>query len=150
MKNIFKYLLLGALCVCLSGCTKTALGIDDFKGIMTVQECKVDDLSEDYLNNDNIEFMAEAECGGFTVEYYDLKDNDVAKDIFDNEKEEIQTYLSGTYKEYEKNFKTYHMYKLVNQGKYQFIAIIDNTAVYINTSDENESAANEIIKKLGY
>lgn len=150
MKKFVKYIILGISTLALCGCSKESINVDTFNDILKNNSCRSEDFSDDYLNDNNVNYMVNGYCEGFEIEFYVVEKEDYAKEVFNKTKEEFLADKTGTYSEKSINGSNFSTYKLNSIGEYKYIAYVDNTIMYIKADSSNKENIDAIIKKLGY
>ena len=76
MKKFIKYLILGISTLALCGCTKESINVDTFSDVLKNNSCRSEDFSEDYVGDDNVNYMIKGYCDGFEIEFYVVEKTD--------------------------------------------------------------------------
>ncbi len=142
-------------CICLitvlllAGCSKTKIDSDRFKSVLEEKGFTVENQSNGNISYDINELYVANKGDDYIVEYFSFKDKDYAKKTFDSR---VDNYNNISVKK-SRSTTTYGNYEkvaIVADGRFYYIARIDNTIVLALTSENYKKDAEEIINTLGY
>lgn len=133
---------------------KKVLTTTQFKSVATkndleVKEVEIKDQNGNKIPDIDQALNAESELG-WKIEYYILKDQDIAKKNYNTNKKIYSSYKNQLSEETEKSRNNYDVFTLKTQTSYMHVCRVENTILAINADDEDEKNIEKIIKKLGY
>ncbi len=135
----------------LTGCgNKKALTVDEVKNIVEKEGFKATDVKYKYSNYDYVTDVYELGNSNFYIQFIVASDTNKAKQLFQNNKEIIDGYRNGDYKNSSTSGKNYETYKLISDGYYMYVSRIDNTLIYSNEKAEYKTEIQKIIDALKY
>lgn len=150
-KNLLKVALCFTILFMVTGCgNKNAITSDDFKNKMEAKEFTVQDATNQFSNYDYIKQVYIALNDDYQIEFYEMADNDNAVSFYENNKKIFEDSKSSGYAETNISMGNNSKYTLKTNGKYKVVSRIDNTVIYLNVDDSNQSTIKDLLKDLGY
>lgn len=151
----FKKIILILICgILLTGCgNKVALSAKEFTEIAENEELIISDAKEYFLDKDYLEDATiAASISGWQIEHYTMKTEEDAKTMYNNNKEFFESELDDENKKLAKEIEkdNYTIYSLTASGSFKYMCRIDNTVLYVNSTETNKKSIEKIINKLGY
>lgn len=158
MKKINKILVVLVFCLILfitSAClfTKDAIDSTKFTSIMTKNQFKVTDVTDQYTNYDYISSVqvAISENNEYQIEFYKLDSIENAKKMYESNKldfeEEERSISAFTSNVDMGNFNTF---SLSDATSYRYICRVDDTLIYVKTTKDYQNKVKKMIDELGY
>ncbi len=133
---------------------KTALTINEFQKIAKENNLNVNTIelvdSNGNPNKDIKDAMTAKSKNGWQLEYYIIKNEKKAKNIFKETKQIYLTFKNSLTEQEKKSKENYDIFTMKTQTSFMHVARIDNTILTITANDDNEKQITRIIKKLGY
>ena len=149
-----RFILLAAclmICLLLTGCKKKSLSINEFNDIAKKNEFTIVDVGDIAKAYDHLSEVAVVENkDGWRVEYYIIVNKEEAIAMYNLNKTTFEENKSGIYAESTVDVSNYSTYALETDGKYMYIARVDNTMIYLKVDQKYKNDAKDFIKKLGY
>ena len=150
-KKILLVLLYLCFVLTLGGCgKKTVLTTEQFKNVTEQRQMTTADVSSQYSSYEYVKEATVATNGNYQIEFYVLDNEENAGKMFDINYNSFESYKGTTSAYSEYNLSNYHTYSLATNGKYYYIARVDNTLLYVNAEDEYKEEIKTIVKNLGY
>lgn len=150
-KKIFGLILLSAMLLLFSGCSKKVKTTGDFLELAGKYELTVSDGMIHYSTYD---FFLESHIAksnnGWQMEFNVLKDNDSAVTIFETNKELFEKSKADSSTETSVNGSNYNKYGLTTGGYYMYISRVENTFIYLKVEEKYKEEVQNIIKEFGY
>lgn len=133
----------------LAGCSlsKTAITSSDFESIMKAEGFQVVDATEDVDGGSAVLKATFATKDDLQYEYYLLSDTKTAQNVFESNKYSIEE-GSGAYSSV--NGSNYATFSGEYDGKYYYIAYVEDTMIYVEAEAAQKADVKAIIEKLGY
>lgn len=129
----------------LTGCiSKTVIGADKFTEKLESNGFEV--LSTE-MDRTEISVARIAKKDDLQIEYYELKDTDAAKSMYESNRANIS---KRTNSHVEVNGTNYSTYSGSGNGIYAYIARVENTFLFVETSETNKEEAKKAIDEIGY
>lgn len=148
MKKYISVIIVIMLVLCLSACGKhKALTTNEFSSIMSKDGYLVNDVTNNYKNNDLIIKATVAYNSDYQMEFYESKGKSQAHEFFDYNKQLLYDANVSKVEEEEGN---YEKYSVIKDDKYVYISRIDNTIVFAYTNSEFKDRIDASIEKIGY
>lgn len=148
MKKL-RLLLLLMICVFLVGCSaeKTVLTGEDFVNKAKESGYTSIDIQSSYATFATTAYMIDTD---FKVIFVEGKNTYDIEGIFLDECENINKGLtkSGSYKS--DSGSNWAVYTATNIGNYYYVALVDNTYLYIEGKEEAKDRINKLVDNLGY
>ena len=95
--------------------------------------------------------LASPQDKAFQIEYYELNDEAVAKSFFDSNRSNFIMMKGDESFETTDSGKNYEVYKLEMYGKFMMIERVDNTVIYVHSTDSsNKTAIETFLKEINY
>lgn len=151
MKKRYLVVFLIVVLFSLTGCmNKKALSVDEVKSIVEKNGFQVTDTKYKYESFDYITDVLQLGDSNFYIQFIVTNDTEKAKQLFESNKQIIDSYRKGTYTNSSTNGKNYETYKLVSNGYYMYVSRVDNTLIYANEKEEYKEEVQKIIDALKY
>ena len=151
-----KLLLFSLLCitllVALTGClSKTAITADSFKSSMESMNYVVVDYTSQFDSEDVKKVYAGINpTGSFQIEFFELGTESLARSSYltnletmEKSKGSMSSSTSFTGTNYEKATQT-------SNNEYWLVSRVENTFIFVHSSDTNKDAINKVVDSLGY
>lgn len=124
----------------------------DFYGIMQGKGYVISDAKNQFMSYDYIReaYVASSNEYSYKIEFYVLSDKDYATKFFDNNKAFFEESKGEIEAETNINEGNHSKYEISANGKYSVVSKIENTAVYVNVSEEYKDIVKEVLVELGY
>lgn len=146
---IFVFIIIFSLFLtCGCGKNPTVLSVDDFKKVIEDNSYKVNDVSEDFKDDEKIDNVIIGYNDYMQLEFYTFKEVKFAKDMFESNKQSFQELKENTSSEESKSNDNYAMYSLITGDEYMYIERRDNTIIYLRTPVANYNDARDLLLKL--
>ena len=95
--------------------------------------------------------LASPQDKAFQIEYYELNDEAVAKSFYDSNKSNFIMMKGDECLETTDSGKNYEVYKLEMYGKFMMIERVENTVIYVHSTDSsNKTAIETFLKEINY
>ena len=95
--------------------------------------------------------LASPQDKAFQIEYYELNDEAVAKSFYDSNRSNFIMMKGDESFETTDSGKNYEVYKLEMYGKFMMIERVDNTVIYVHSTDSsNKTAIETFLKEINY
>jgi len=142
-------LILALAMVIIAGCSsrKTAMDAKEFADILAAEGFAVQEAAS---SSPLVDYYLAAIRDDFDVDFIVSPDNDSARLIFYQMKDSAEDQKGSTSSISESNFSARARYMQKSDGQYFAMSWIENTFIYVETTDANKSAVDEILNKLGY
>lgn len=134
-----------------SGNNRKALTEEQFKEKIQASGYNIGEIQNNASNNEKIKFsqMAMSSDYNIMIEFYILNDKETTNNFYNENKEKFQEKkLENEPIESKKN--NYETYSLKSNGRYMYIAKIDNTVLKLTVNETEEQKVMELVKELGY
>lgn len=131
---------------------KKAVTEEQFVEIAKEKGYNIGEVQKDTLNNTAITSakIAVSSDYRYLVEFYILNSHETASHFFDECKSNFESSKVEGSMPTEESSKEYEKYTLKSDGKYMYLARINNTIIQLNVNEQDEKAATEFINALGY
>lgn len=156
MKKV-KTLTISVLCMVLvlllTGCgTKEPITSDDFKTKMEDKGYEVINPMHftEYIPEIEMVYTAQNKDKSYEITYYQIDNDDNAKEIYNGIKNDYEKLKSGTVVETNVDLKNNNKYTLQNDGQYKVVSRIDNTIIFLDVTDSHKKEVKDILNYLGY
>lgn len=155
MKSL-KVILMSFICVIIlftvAGCgDKKTIAFNNFKTKMEANGYIVSDVttqsSDNYVEK---AFLALDKDSKYQIEFYNLSNEDNAKQFFNSNKAIFEESKSSEAIETSESTENSAKYTLEVNGKYKVISRVDNTVIYIDANATYKSAIEAALKKIEY
>lgn len=149
MKKFVKIFICFMLVITLCGCgSKKALSKDKMNSKLYSLGFDVYDVS-DKIEDKSVKTLLSANYrGNFQIEYYEFKNKDDAKKVFDADKKEL--IKSNGDKGKTKEGSNYDRFVQQISDKYAVVTRIDNTLIYVFANVDYKKDIKSNLKKIGY
>lgn len=143
--------LIGVLCSC--GTPKEPKTVDEFIAFFDNGDLNfhVEDITnqytEDYVDNVILAVNLEHE---YQIEFFDLSEDSVAKNVFNVNKENINNTITENSGEVSYSVNNVERFSKKDSSVYYTVARIGDTVIYSSSPAEYTEELNSIIKDLGY
>ncbi len=138
----------------LTGCgEKKVISTGDFETAALQRSYIVQDATDYFEAYDYIKTatIAAPQDKSFQLEFYELNDSAVAKSFYDSNKNNFIMMKSGDCIESDNSGSNFDVYTLEMFNKFMMIERVDNTVIYVNSTDSsNRSAIENFVKELKY
>lgn len=139
----------------LTGCNKSKTPVTTvaFEYVANQHGYIVQDGTDYFAAYDYVKLvtLASPQDKAFQIEYYELNDEAVAKSFYDSNKNNFIMMKGDEALETNDSGKNYDIYKLEMYGKFMMIERVDNTVVYVHSTDsENKTAIESFMEELKY
>jgi len=149
MKKVISLLLVTFLCFVLTGCgSEKAMTTKKFTETMSKEGYQLNDISEQYKNNQLIDQAVVASKEHHQIELYISKDAKKSEEYFQIDLQIFGEKGNNTVKE--ETTKNTHTYSIIKNGKYIYISRIDNTLLFAYVNENEKTTVDKLIDKLGY
>lgn len=151
MKKFIIFNVLIIMLFLLTGCNKkTALGVLDFKTKMEGYE--ISDATNQFDGAVGILSSATIakSSDGWQIEFYVLTDDVNAKNMFIDNKDEFDLYVTEENNSIMTNDGNYATYTLNSDDYYYYLSRIDNTLLFVKVKDKYMNTVKGIVEGLGY
>lgn len=151
-KTAAMLLMLSLMLAMFTGCNKKSVTTDDFKALATEKGLACTDALEQFAAYDFVKevTIAVPSDSSYQIEFYVLSDSSYAKSFFETSQINFDMNKGQTYSDTSKDGGNYARYSLNSNGRYMFVEYIDNTMLYVNTEESNQSTIEAFIKELKY
>ena len=146
-----------AILVVMTGCemSRTAIDAETFKekaeaADLTVQDSTAQQEGNDIIDEYYIAYKGSADATEYQIEFVIFSSEDVAKSDYLKHKNDVEALKGSVSSSTSAEIGNYAYYTLTTDGKYYVISRVDNTLVYVETTDEHKSVVSDFIKGLGY
>jgi len=131
---------------------KEAISSSEFKTHMQGKGYYIKDATYQFNDIDYIEnvYLAIDKDYEYQIEFYEFSENSDAEAFFTRNKNKFELDESDIAKKDEVNGSNHHRYSLTTPYSYKLVSVIDNTAVYINTDEDNKDEIVEIVEEINY
>lgn len=144
-------LVIGGILFFTSSQTKKALTEEQFKEKVETKGYTIGEIQNDALNNESVKVAQVAISSDYNsmIEFYILNDNEATNQFYNENKEKFHE-KKETNEPIENKKNNYENYSLKANGKYMYIAKIDNTVLQLTVNEAEEQKVMELVKELGY
>jgi len=150
-RKVILAVLLIILAAVLAGCgQKTALSAEDYVSIMEVNGYEVQDATAQYegmVESCHIAIKGDFE---YQIEFYVVASESQASDAYSQNKDTFESEAIGVSSTFTSEAAHHEKYTQVNNGKYNVVSRIDNTFLFVDTTDEYRDQIEGILDTLGY
>jgi HD superfamily phosphohydrolase len=129
---------------------KEAIDGEEFIEFMEDEGLDVEDITDEYLEEDVIEAAIIAYTDDYQIEFYIFKTVDHAKNAFNQNRNNFEEEKGNSSSYTEVSFGNYSKYSQKSNGKYSVVSRIENTFIYLETDDKYQDEIKEYLDKLGY
>lgn len=141
--------------VLLTGCnsSKTPVSVVDFETAAKQKGYIVQDGTDFFAAYDYVKLatLASPQDKAFQIEYYELNDDAVAKSFYDSNKSNFLLMKGDESYETNDSGKNYDVYKLEMYGQFMMIERVENTVIYVHSTDTaNKTAIETFLKEIKY
>ena len=138
----------------LTGCSKKEpVSTTDFETAAIQKGYIVQDGSDFFKDYDYFKLvtLAAPQDKAFQIEFYELNDEAVAKSFYDSNKNNFVMMKGDESFETNDSGKNYEIYKLETYGKFMMIERVDNTVIYIHSTDSsNKQTIEAFLAEIKY
>ena len=138
----------------LTGCgSKTPVSSSAFETAATQKGYIVQDGTDFFAAYDYIKLvtLATPQDKAFQIEFYELNDDAVAKSFYDSNKNNFLMMKGDECLESSDSGKNYDIYKLETFGKFMMIERVDNTVIYVHSTDSaNKTTIEAFLEEIKY
>ena len=138
----------------LTGCNKKeVVSTVDFEALATQKGYIVQDGTDYFASYDYVKLatLAAPQDKSFQIEFYELNDEAVAMSFYDTNKNNFIMMKSSNADEVTKNGKNFDLYQLEMYGRFMMIERVDNTVIYVNSTEaSNRTVIESFLKELKY
>lgn len=136
----------------LTGCgKKTAITTDDFITLSKSKGYAISDVTSQYESYGYINEGTVAQSkDGFQVEFYVLKDEVYATNMFNTNKTNFENSKGNSSTSSSSSMGNYSSYSLTSNGYYMHVCRVDNTLLYVRVKDTYKATVKDFIENLGY
>ena len=150
-----KYLFLGIMVFLLMltvGCSmnKEAISTSEFVEIATSKGYETIDITDKYVDYDQVKEATKISEEGFDIEFYVLNSTSDAKEMYEKNKKLIDDNKDGMSTDTTVTAGNYETYDLKTTDNYIHLCQVDNTMLYVNVESSYQNKTNELIEELGY
>ena len=150
-KRIVLSIIMIAAVFMLAGCfKKTVLTSAEFKERAEKLGYHIVDISEQYASAEQMKEAIIAVKEGYQTEFYVLDTAENAKSMFEKNKDNFESKITGTSSKSEANMGNYNTYTLNNNGEYYHLCRVDNTLLFVHVKDQYKEDVTKLIDELGY
>ena len=131
---------------------KESITSEEFKSIMESKGYKIVEITSQYAQYGYIEkaYIATTNDRKYQIEFYTLSNDESAIYFYNTNKTIFENSKQGVTSETNAELKNYSKYTLNNNGKYNVISRINNTAIYINEDEQYKDIIKDLLKEIGY
>lgn len=146
-----KRLLIILLLLLLTGCKKETITSDKFISTFKEYGFIVKNNISEYEKYDYMQetYIAASKDLSYQIEFFVFVDSEYAQKFYIINKDELAL-NSFQAMVNEKNGSNYHRYEIMNDSNYALISQIDNTIIYVNTSEYYQEELQDFIQDIGY
>ena len=141
------------LIICLVGCStkRTALTNDEFKIRAVDYGYTVVDNTNNYSNS-SAEIIGTSQLllNDIEIQFYELSNDDVAKNMFNISRTSFEASKEATNSEYSASVGNYQEYQVTTESRFMRVTRIGNTIMRVNTKVTNEELTIEVFEKMNY
>ena len=150
-----KYLFLGIMVFLLMltvGCAmnKEAISTSEFVEIATSKGYETIDITDRYVDYDQVKEATKISEEGFDIEFYVLNSTSDAKEMYEKNKKILDDNKDGMSTDTTVTSGNYVTYDLKTTDNYIHLCQVDNTMLYVNVESGYQNKTNELIDELGY
>ena len=150
-----KYLFLGIMVFLLMltvGCAmnKEAISTSEFVEIATSKGYETIDITDRYVDYDQVKEATKISEEGFDIEFYVLNSTSDAKEMYEKNKKILDDNKDGMSTDTTVTAGNYVTYDLKTTDNYIHLCQVDNTMLYVNVESGYQNKTNELIDELGY
>ncbi len=150
-----KYLFLGIMVFLLMltvGCSmnKEAISTSEFVEIATSKGYETIDITDRYVDYDQVKEATKISEEGFDIEFYVLNSTSDAKEMYEKNKKILDDNKDGMSTDTTVTSGNYVTYDLKTTDNYIHLCQVDNTMLYVNVESGYQNKTNELIDELGY
>ncbi len=151
-RKVLSILLLMIMLFSLSGCLKkTPIDTDNFITNATSFNYTIQDNTNEFSNEVGvIKSTLALSTNGYQIEFYEFKDTESSKKMFNINKTNFEFLKSSKYSESTTNAMNYNTYSLSTDSDYMYTSRVDKTLIYLKVNISNKDEVKEFIDKLGY
>ncbi len=135
-----------------TGCrNKKALTQEQFRKIMKKKNYEIVDVTKNYQQAGYVvtALLAQNKKKTYQIEFYILKNEEQAKNFYDNNKT-IFTSSKEEKAKKEINLENYEKFEQETMNKWNTVSRIDNTTIYVSANKTNKKEIKKVLKDLGY
>ena len=131
---------------------KKAVTEEQFVEIAKEKGYNIGEVQKDTLNNAAITSakIAVSSDYRYLVEFYILNSHEATSHFFNECKSNFESNKVNGAIPIEESGKEYEKYTLKSDGKYMYLARVNNTIIQLNVNEQDEKAVTEFINALGY
>lgn len=131
---------------------KKAVTEEQFVEIAKEKGYNIGEVQKDTLNNAAITSakIAVSSDYRYLVEFYILNSHEATSHFFNECKSNFESNKVNGAIPTEESGKEYEKYTLKSDGKYMYLARVNNTIIQLNVNEQDEKAVTEFINALGY
>ncbi len=152
VKSAAMLLMMSLILAMFTGCDKESVTTDEFKTLASEKGLACTDAVEQFAAYDFIKevTIAVPSDSSYQIEFYVLSDSSNAKSFFETNRTNFDMNKGKDFIDDSKDGGNYGRYWLNSNGKYMFVEYIDNTVLYVNTEESNQSTIEAFVKELKY
>ncbi len=140
---------LGLALVCLWGCSKTPVTIDDFKKTMEKAGYAIIDASAQF-DRDVAESVTVARKDGHQIEFFLWTSEDNAITSFESNVSRLEKKQGGSKVTTSTSASNYSTYTLRVNDRFYAVSRIGRTMIYLNVPQEQKDTVSDILESMGY
>lgn len=143
---------LSAVLLLFTGCSKTAATGDSFKALAEENGMITVDAKSQFENYDYIleAIIAAPKDNTYQIEFYVLSDSSFAGSFFENNKTKFEQSKGSNYSYGSSNGQNYSSYSLTAGERYMFVEQVDNTVIYVDVDKFYKDEVSDFVKALKY
>ncbi len=131
--------------------SKTVITADRFAEVMKSKGYEVIDTTSSFAEaGDYVKKSYLARTTGYQIEFYELSTVANAIESYNSNKTKFESQKGTTSSYSTMSRNNYSTYALTTNGKYQYIARVDNTNLYMDVAEEYKDVVKNIVNELGY
>jgi len=131
--------------------SKTSITADKFAEVMKTKGYEVIDTTSSFAEaGDYVKKSYLARRTGYQIEFYELSTVANAIESYNSNKTKFESQKGTTSSYSTMSRDNYNTYALTTNGKYQYIARVDNTNLYMDVAEEYKDTVKNIVNELGY
>ncbi len=130
---------------------KTSISADNFSAIMESKGYVMTDTTSQFSQYENYMLKSYvAQKSDYQIEFYELSTIENAISMYNTNKAKFESQKSSVSAGATSSMKNYSTYSLSTNGKYKYLARIDNTLVYVDVDENYKDIVKDIMKEIGY
>ena len=151
MKRVIKLFFVFLILLSITGCAakKKKLEPEAFKTALQEEGFKVKDATSEMIYDYIVQIYL-ASSTNYNIEYYEIRNNDLAAGFYKNNVEAIEKINYDEQKAVIDEASNYSKYTIILDNKYKVVSRVDNTVIFINAPSRYKENIDIILNKIGY